>query len=277
MPAWDVAVIGAGPAGLLAGIAAGRAGARAVVLEKRERPGRKLALTGGGRCNFGNTLEPGEFVERFGDRNARRLGRALALFPGGMLRALLARRGVEARLERGIRLYTASGKAEDVVDALAAELAESGAALQLSRPVARIERLDQGFLLRTQDRGDLAATALVLATGGLSYPETGSTGDGFGWALELGHQATPLRPGLIGLECLEPWPGSLAGLVLPDVAATLLPPAGGRPLARERAELLFTHTGISGPAVLDLSLVLSRSGLETGRLEIGRASCRERV
>ena len=287
----DVAIIGGGAAGLLAGIAAARAGARAVVYERMPTPARKIAIAGGGRCNFTNTLSTREFVRRFGDKNAAKLGHALRAFSNDELVALLARRGVEGQIEHGYRIFTKSGRGADVVRALALELKEAGGVLECEARISAVERTARAcFILEGQFGGSderREAGAVVICTGGLSYPATGSTGDGYAWARALGHTVTPLRAALVGLAIEESWPAELQGLSWEDAEVTLRPCSTGvppvhmgkmpmprgrmpalRPLCTECGEILFTHFGISGPAILDLSNVFVASGLKRARLEL---------
>ncbi|MCY3023762.1 MAG: aminoacetone oxidase family FAD-binding enzyme [Planctomycetota bacterium] len=270
----DVAVIGAGAAGLLAGIGAARAGARTVVYERMATPARKIAIAGGGRCNFTNTLDARAFVRRFGDTHAAKLGHALRAFSNDELLALLARHGVEGQVERGYRIFTKSGRGSDVAEALVAELKEAGAALVCD---ARISALRRGaaFILEGRFGGcdeRRKARTVVVCTGGLSYPTTGSSGDGYAWARALGHTVTPLRAALVGLTVEETWPAALQGLSWPDAEAALgrhgRDAHATKPLGVERGEILFTHFGISGPAILDLSNVLVASGLQRAALTV---------
>jgi predicted flavoprotein YhiN len=329
-----VAVIGAGAAGLLAGIAAAQSGAHTVVYERNAAPGRKLALTGGGRCNYSNTLAAREFVARFGDPHAAHLGHALRAFSRNDLEAVLKRHGLEGRVEEGSRLFIRSGGGQALAQALRAELEASGAVLELDAQITDL-RLAHGALVAqppaavlegrftaeawghsatvppvasgTRTAGDqprLAgaqdfvldgrfhgaptqrrARTVVLCTGGLSYPQTGSTGDGFAWARALGHTLAPLRPGLAGLMIAEEWPRNLPGLSWPDAEVRLYPlheepgaapsspglprrrpGAPGRALAIERGAVLFAHFGLSGPAILDLSNAYARSAAGPARL-----------
>lgn len=273
----DVAVIGGGAAGLMAGIAAARAGARTVVYERMVRPGRKVAIAGGGRCNFTNTLNAREFVRRFGGRNARHLGHALRAFPRDGLLALLAAHGVETQVERGYHLFVKNGRGEDVVKALVAELAAAGGVLESPARILALTRGDDSFVLAGTFAGVdgvRTARAVVICTGGMSYPATGSTGDGYDLARQCGHTVTELRAGLVGLTVDEPWPLTLQGLVWQDTQLSLFdsslqPPASRlKPLATERGELLFTHFGISGPPVLDISNVFVTSGTPRARLHV---------
>ncbi len=285
----DVAVIGGGGSGLLAGIAAAQAGAQTVVFERMKTPARKVAISGGGRCNFTNTLDARKFVRLFGDKNASQLGHALRAFSKDDLIALLARYGIEGQVERDYRLYTKSGRGVDVVNALAAELQKAGGTLKTSARIVNLARNAEsgGFTLeaRINDVDQVfRARSVVVCTGGLSYPVTGSTGDGYDWARRFGHQVTALRPALVGLSVEETWPRQLQGLAWPDASVSLWPaesnaaaqpagtaaprPAQGKPLTTERAEILFTHFGISGPAILDVSNVFVGQGLQRALLTI---------
>jgi len=266
-----VAVVGGGAAGLLAGISAARAGARTVVYERMPAPGRKLAITGGGRCNFTNTLDARAFVRRFGDTHASRLGHALRAFSSGALRALLAKHGVEGQIEHGYRVFTRSGRAADVVQALVAELQEAGGTLVCGARITSVRRT--GLFVLSGTFGGVEeqrrARTVIVCTGGMSYPATGSTGDGYSWARALGHTVTPLRAALVGLTVEEAWPAALQGLSWPDAQVALWDADRNRkPLGEERGEILFTHFGISGPAILDLSNVLVASGLRRAALSI---------
>lgn len=287
---WDVAVIGAGGAGLLAAISATRAGARTVLFERMRTPAKKVAISGGGRCNFSNTLDPRRFVKLFGDEHAKHLGHALKLLSNKALQDLLAQHGVGGQVERGYRLYTRSGRGADVVKALVDEFAAAGGQLITGARVVSLSRAGQGFELAidraapepvkgkpdsasssAQRHEAHAACAVVICTGGLSYPATGSTGDGYAWAKALGHTVTPLRPALVGLSLAEEWPRKLSGLAWDDARADLWPKesAGqGKPLGSERAEILFTHFGISGPAIIDTSNTFVRSGLPSAKLTL---------
>jgi predicted Rossmann fold flavoprotein len=277
----DVAIIGAGGAGLLAGLAAARAGARTVVYERMKTAARKVAISGGGRCNFSNTLDPRQFVRLFGDKNASHLGHSLRAFSRDELVEILARYGVEGQLEKNYRLYTKSGRGGDVVNALVSEMQKSGGKLIT---LARITTVvppavpavpgndDKEQLFRIEgkfaevDEVHYARTVIV-CTGGLSYPATGSSGDGYAWARNLGHKVTSLRAALVGLTLAEDWYKNLQGLAWPDAEATLWPiPQSGKALCRERAEILFTHFGISGPAILDVSNTYVASGLKRALL-----------
>lgn len=274
-----VAVIGAGGAGLLAGIAAAEAGARTVLYERMKAPAKKVAISGGGRCNFSNTLNPREFVREFGDPKAKNLGPSLRALGNDDLIALLERHGVKGACERHYRLYTESGRGQDVVDALVKEFLAKGGTLACNAQITEIVREGGSFKLRGSfdgAEGAREAKAVIVCTGGLSYPQTGSTGDGYTWARTLGHGVTDLKAALVGLTVEEDWPRALAGTAWPDAICRLWPaeiPGApptkrGKPWCEERKEILFTHFGVSGPAILDASNAFVRAGVPRAKLTI---------
>jgi predicted Rossmann fold flavoprotein len=274
----DVAVIGAGGAGLLAGIASARAGAKTVLFEKMKTPAKKVAISGGGRCNFTNTLDPRRFVQLFGDKHSKNLGHALRAFDNREVIALLKNYGVEGQVEKNYRLYTTSGRGGDVVDALAKEFESAGGKLLTSARVTNIARNDDSTFTIDALVADAPlkrrVKSVIVCTGGLSYPVTGSTGDGYDWARGFGHGVTPLRPALVGMTVAEIWTKTLSGLSWDDCEVSLFnKPTGakepqGKPVGVERAEILFTHFGISGPAILDISNVFVNNGLTSGWLQL---------
>ena len=297
---WDVAIVGAGGAGLLAGLAAAREGVKTVLFERMKSPARKVAISGGGRCNFTNTLEARQFVKLFGDKHAKVLGRPLAAFSNQDLIDLLGRYGVSGEVERGYRLYTKSGRGMDVVESLVKEFQQAGGQLVTQARVTAFNSGDKNFQLDVliggnarpdvtsprEARGKPGPTdalgashevfktkTVIIATGGLSYPATGSTGDGYEWAKELGHAVTPLKAALVGLNVEEEWPRKIPGTALDDVRVELYELTGEnvaapKPVATERAELLFTHFGVSGPCILDLSNAFVGNNLKRAQLRI---------
>lgn len=246
-----VVVVGGGPAGMTAAVAAAQAGARVTLLERGPVLGRKLRITGKGRCNVTNTADLQRFVEAF-EPNGRFLYGAFSRFFNDDLRRVLAEIGVPTKVERGGRVFPVSESATDVADALAKWTFETGVEV---KPNTRVRALSfvasriQGVEIFG---GKVPADAVVLATGGLSYPKTGSTGDGYAWAAEAGHSLVATRPGLSGLVCVESWAKQCAGLALRNVAASLCAP-GGKEVKREFGEMLFAHFGVTGPIVLTLS------------------------
>jgi len=262
MPKPRVIVIGAGAAGLMAAGQAAAHGAQVLVLEKMERPGRKLLISGKGRCNLTNTAPVAEFIAHFGP-NGRFLRQAFARFFSDDLSAFLTELGVATVIERGGRIFPASGEAGVVVAALHRWAAEQGATI---RPRAAVEELlvadgrVTGVRVRptkpaaarsVAEAQILPAQAVVLATGGASYPGTGSSGDGYRLAAEVGHTIVPIRPALVPLETAGDTAQRLQGLSLRNVRVRVL--IGGERRAEAFGEMLFTHFGVSGPVILTLS------------------------
>ena len=242
----DVLIIGAGAAGLMA---AGSVKNHTVtVLERNEKSGKKLYITGKGRCNVTNDCSVGDCVAHVVS-NPKFLFSALHAFTPTDTRALLSEYGCETKVERGGRVFPVSDKASDVIKALYLRAEQNGATFCFNTRVQRIEKTEDGFCVRTET-GDYACRTLLLATGGKSYPQTGSEGDGYAFAKALGHTVTPLRPSLVPLRLKESV-SELAGVSLKNVSVTLSDERG-KSLSRF-GEMLFTHDGVSGPVVLWLS------------------------
>lgn len=247
----DIIVIGAGAAGLLAAGEAAALGAHTLLIEKMHAPGRKLRITGKGRCNITNAVPLDEFIPHFG-ANGRFLYSAFHQFFNVDLLDFLADIGVETVTERGGRVFPVSNEAEDVVNALARWAQACGVTTWTG---AKVERLviDHGRVTGvTLANGKThTAQAVILATGGASYPGTGSTGDGYRLAEAVGHTVVPVRPALVPLDTAGDVAQRLQGLSLRNINATLL--IDGKPAAEEFGEMLFTHHGVSGPIILTLS------------------------
>lgn len=247
----DVIVIGGGAGGMMAALFAARAGARATLLERTEKTGKKIYITGKGRCNFTNDCTRDEFLQEV-PRNPRFLYSALDFCPPQRVMALLEEAGCPVTVQRGRRAFPASEKASDVTRALMRLLAAEGAEIRLHARVQSI--LTEGGRaagVRLTDGSGIAGNAVILATGGLSAPGTGSDGDGYRMAAALGHTIVPTLASLIPLETSAAWPRRLQGLSLRNVALTLK--SGKKTLYHEQGEMLFTHFGISGPLVLTMS------------------------
>jgi len=249
-------------------MAAGRAaacGATVLLLEKKDRLGLKLRITGKGRCNLTNATDMDDFVSHFGP-NGRFLYRAFSRFFSTDLRAFFAARGVPTVVERGQRVFPVSNEARHIVDALQQYLDENRVSIRYNTPVTRLLTKDRHIIgVQTGTGQTLHTPCVVLATGGASYPLTGSTGDGYRLAAEVGHRIVPIQPALVPLETEEPWVAALQGLSLRNVRVSLL--LDGRPLAREFGEMLFTHFGVSGPLILTLSK-RAVAALGEGRVEL---------
>ncbi len=250
-----IAVVGAGPAGLMAAIAATRPGVRVVLFEKNDEPGKKLLITGGGHCNLSNTLPVPDWPERFGKRG-RFILPALTAFQQDALRQWLGDHGVPMEAPDGRHWYPASRSARDVRKALAEAATGAGVEWRFRRGIDSNAPGADGFTI-DGDRFD----RIVLACGGLSYPGTGSTWDGCRMAEALGHTVVPPVPALVGLRARNAMT-DLSGLVFETARVSVKLKGVGT--VQGRGELLLTHNGISGPAVLDLSgtvaEALSRSG-----------------
>jgi predicted Rossmann fold flavoprotein len=250
-------------------MAAGRAseqGAETLLLEKMHRPGRKLRITGKGRCNLTNIAPLHEFIAHFGP-NGRFLRQAFSQFFTSDLLALLGRLGVRTVTERGGRVFPASGQAQDVVDALVRRNGHCGVTLRTRSPVERLlvegGRVTGVQISRASTRRGRTSTAppsagrvyhadaVIIATGGASYPATGSTGDGYRLARSVGHTIVPIRPALVPLETAGAVAPRLQGLSLRNVTVRMH--ANGKQQAERFGEMLFTHFGVSGPIILSLS------------------------
>ncbi|MDR0667098.1 MAG: aminoacetone oxidase family FAD-binding enzyme [Prevotellaceae bacterium] len=255
MPPFDIITTGAGPAGLLAAGEAARRGRRVLLLEKMEKPARKLRITGKGRCNITNTGDWSAFEAHIFPA-ARSFRPAFMHFPNtALIRFMEEEAGVPLIEERGRRIFPRSSRAQDVADALVRWTKRQGVTIRCHAEVTRLlvdRRRATAVEVRLDRRTEIiAARALIVATGGLSYPATGSTGDGYRWAETTGHTITPTRPALVALALVEP-PAIAAPLTLRNVALTLL--IDGREAGEEGGEMTFTAAAVEGPTILRLSL-----------------------
>jgi predicted Rossmann fold flavoprotein len=254
-PDVDVIVIGAGAAGLLAATRAAERGRRTLLLEKNRKPGVKILMSGGTRCNVTHATDRRGIVEAFGKAQGPFLHSALAALGPDEVVAMFAAEGVPTKVEPGGKIFPESDRALDVLLALEAMRKRSGAELSLDEAVESITRDGEGFLVRTARR-DLRAEKVVLTVGGQSYPGCGTIGEGYAWAKVLGHTIIPPRPALVPLLSPAPWVHGLSGVTVPDVRLRI-GEVGAKPLAERRGSFLFTHFGLSGPVVMDLSRVIT--------------------
>jgi len=247
----DLIVVGGGPAGMMAAGRAAEKGRRVLLLERGPSLGRKLLLTGGGRCNLTNTSPPGGLISAFGPTGDF-LRKALAAFGPDELRQWLQRRGVETVVEAGGRVFPAARDSRVVLETLVAYMDGGRVEVRMRHRVESliIERSRVGGVLAAC--GELRAPRVLVATGALSYPATGSTGDGYSLARQAGHKVSPTFPAIAGLETEERWPRSLKGTAVraTQIVARL---EGGRRVANAAGDALCTHYGLSGPAVFDVS------------------------
>lgn len=247
----DVIVIGGGAAGMMAAIFAARAGSRVTLLEHNEKLGKKVYITGKGRCNVTNCCDTDEFTRQVA-RNPRFLYSALSHFSPADMMELLEKAGCPVTVQRGRRVFPATEKASDVTRALTGLLRGYGVEMMLNTEVRRVLTAD-GRVSGVELAGGvcMSADAVIVATGGKSYPVTGSTGDGYRFAQQLGHTVLPPKPVLSALVTEESWPCELQGLSLRNVTVTVK--QGKKTLYEELGEMLFTHFGISGPLTLEAS------------------------
>ena len=253
----DILVVGGGAAGMMAAIAAAEAGCGVTLLERNEKLGRKIYITGKGRCNCTNDCSLDDFLREV-PRNPRFLYSALTAFTPQDMMDFLESAHCPVVVQRGHRVFPATEKASDVTRALERRLRETGVEVRLnSRVRGLVIRDGRAAGVALADGEELQADAVIVATGGLSYPGTGSTGDGYGLARSANHTLIPTRPSLSALETAETWPAQLQGLSMKNVRLTLK--QGKKTLYDQLGEMLFTHFGISGPLVLEMSCHLPDS------------------
>ena len=288
---YDVVIVGAGAAGLLAATRAAERGRRTLLLEKNRKPGVKILMSGGTRCNLTHATDPRGIVEAFGDQGPF-LHSALAALGPDELIWMFEAEGVATKVEETGKVFPASDRALDVLLALRRMLDRSGAELRLGTAVVGIERSDDGYLVETE-LGSIRADKLIVTVGGQSYPGCGTVGDGYAWAKSFGHKIVQPRPALVPLTSNERWVTELSGVTVEDVLVEIVeshfPPSKGgarggipalststekepkfnaKPLTQplpmgergrmsRRASFLFTHFGLSGPAPMDVSRAIT--------------------
>lgn len=243
-------VVGGGAAGMMAAITAARQGCPVTLVERNPKLGRKLYITGKGRCNVTNHCSPEEVLAAT-PRNGKFLYSAVNHTPPAEVERFFEDLGVQLKVERGNRVFPQSDKAADIIDALFYELKRLKVPVLQTRVTGLQIQEDRITALETE-QGNLEAGAVILATGGLSYPATGSTGDGHQMAAQAGHTVVEPKPSLVPLESPESFCGEMQGLALKNVTLTVKNQKG-KTLYREQGEMLFTHFGISGPLVLSAS------------------------
>lgn len=249
-----IAVIGAGPAGLLAAAEAAKAGANVTLFDKNEKAGKKLYITGKGRCNVTNMRSPGEFLE-FVVRNRKFLYGAIYSFSPENTVELIESNGVKTKVERGNRVFPQSDKASDITKALVKNAERYGVKFSYNSEISDVSKVNDMFFI-TSRSGKERFDKVIVACGGMSYPSTGSTGDGYAFAKKFGHKIVELRPALVGLTLKESVK-ALQGLSLRNVTATI---DGGGVNESRFGEMLFTSSGVSGPIILSLSSFVNRVG-----------------
>lgn len=260
-----VVIIGGGPAGIIAGITAAKDNNEVIILEKMNSLGRKLLITGKGRCNITSSIEIDEFINNI-PGNGKFLYSAFKNYTNKDILKLLSDNGVETKVERGNRVFPKSDKSQDVLQALIKELNKNKVKIITQAKVTDICIQDNRVKsVKYEDSSkkqiEMQADKVILATGGKSYPHTGSTGDGYILAQKVGHTITKIRPSLVPLECKEKslrLCKSMQGLSLRNIAMQLIDSKNNKTIYEDFGELLFTHFGVSGPTILSGSAHLLR-------------------
>ncbi|SCM80326.1 conserved exported hypothetical protein [uncultured Sporomusa sp.] len=250
----QVLIIGGGAAGLMAAASAAQYGAQVTLLEKMKDVGRKLLITGKGRCNLTNNCDIPELVKNM-TGNGSFLYSAFHAFTNQDVVDFFNQAGLPTKVERGGRVFPVSDQAKDVISIFTKELSKLQVNVKTNQTVKKLIIEDGRAVGVITTEAEYRADAIIITTGGASYPGTGSSGDGYRLALAAGHTIVPLKPSLVPLEVAEEWITELQGLSLKNVTATVL--SAGKKAAEEFGEMLFTHYGLSGPIILSLSKKVS--------------------
>ena len=254
---YDVVIIGGGPAGMFAAITAAKQGKSVLLLERNDRLGKKLLITGKGRCNVTNDCDSSEILQNI-PRNGRFLFSVMTEFPPKRIMEFFEDSGCTLKTERGNRVFPVSDRSQSVLEALQNQMRRSGVTVRTAR-VKKILTKDGGVCGVETERGTFDCGSVILATGGVSYPTTGSTGDGYAMAKVLGHTVIEPQGSLVPLEVEGTDCPDMQGLALRNVAVKLVN-AKNKVLFKDFGELLFTHFGVSGPTVLSASCHLKGEG-----------------
>ena len=245
-----IAVIGGGPAGIFAASTAAVQGASVLLIEKNPYLGKKMGITGKGRCNITNACDIRDFIANI-PVNGKFMHSAFYAFSNDDMIDLLSRYGVETKIERGNRVFPVSDRAKTVIDALKSYAKDSGVRA-VQDNVLSVKNVDNGFILDLERKGKLKADKVIIATGGASYVSTGSTGDGYKFASDLGHTIITPTPSLVPLTTEGNVAKSLMGLSLKNISIKITD-TNGKKLYEDFGEMLFTHFGVSGPVILSAS------------------------
>lgn len=262
-------VIGGGPSGLMASISAGLHGAKVLLIEKGDKLGRKLLISGGGRCNVTNAKETDELIKNI-PGNGRFLHGPFSVFNNRDIIDFFEGMGIRLKEEDRGRMFPVTDKAKSVLDALLRKMDEVGVEIRTQTPVDHVRYQDGrvvGVKLKSGEQID--ARSVIIAVGGMSVPKTGSTGDGYAWARAAGHTITELYPTEVPIKSKEPWilDRTLQGLSLRNIVLSVLN-AKGKTLIEHEGDLIFTHFGLSGPAVLRCSQFVVKERKKTGGKEV---------
>ena len=245
-----IVVIGGGPAGMLAAVSASGDNTKVVLLEKNEKLGKKLFITGKGRCNITNSADTSIIMKNI-MTNPKFMYSALESYDNTDIIRDIESNGCRVKEERGGRMFPVSDHSSDVIKALSNMLDASGVDVRLRSEVKKIEKTDNGFEVTLSNGKKESADGLIIATGGVSYAATGSTGDGFDFAKTFGHSVTDLKPSLVPLVSSDGWCKDLQGLSLKNTGLKMY--SAGKLLYEDFGEMMFTHFGITGPMILSAS------------------------
>ncbi|MGI6227709.1 MAG: NAD(P)/FAD-dependent oxidoreductase, partial [Peptococcales bacterium] len=257
-----IAIIGAGAAGLMAAVGVIQNGCIPVIFEKNNKAGIKLLITGKGRCNLSNDIDPEDFVKSF-PGNGYFLYSSIYNFDSIKLRTFFESIGVSTKVERGGRIFPHSDKAKDVVNSLVKYIINNGAIIKYNSPVERLWIQDNTLMGIITKGSKERFSTVIIATGGKSYPKTGSTGDGYKLAREAGHTIVEPYPSLVPLETDEDWVKDVQGLTLKNVEVKVF--FKNKLISKEFGEMIFTHFGISGPIILTLSRKIVYTLIKKGK------------
>lgn len=262
---YDVIVVGGGPAGIFAAGFAAQQGRRVLLIEKNRRCGAKVLITGKGRCNVTHAEDdPRHFIEVFG-RNGKAFLTALYAFGVDKVVDFFEQRGLRLKIERGGRIFPEQGDAASVQKVLDSFLNEAGVELLSSCRVERFNTDAEKICSVVTTQGEFSASNYVIATGGLSYPETGCTGDGYSWAEQTGHRLVPPQPALVPIRLATDWTAQVTNFNLKNVR--IKAERQGKVFAERFGEAFFTHDGIGGPIILDMSATV-REALKKGEVRL---------
>ena len=250
----SVIVIGGGAAGLMAAYHAAKNENAVTLIEKNQKVGRKIMITGKGRCNVTNNCDNDTFIKNVAV-NGRFLYSAISSFTAADTMDFFENAGVPLKTERGNRVFPVSDKSSDIVDALFSTVKKCGVKI-VNGTVKKLIKQDERFFIELEDGEVIFADGVIIATGGASYPLTGSNGDGYEFARKLGHTIVPIKPSLVPLEIHEGFCTKLSGLTLKNVTLKVFEEGKEKPVFGELGEMLFTHFGVSGPLVLSASSLM---------------------
>lgn len=268
----DLIIVGAGSAGLMAAVTAGEADIRVLALERKSKPGRKLLMCGNSRCNLTTNISHDRMLNLFGEPITEFLKDALTNFPPSALQRWFSSNGLKTTVKTGNKVYPHTERATDVLNLFTEKLRSYNVPLCLSAPVSKIEKLNNGFLVHTQNF-KISSRFVLIATGGISYPATGSVGDGQLFAKELGHTIQPYAPGLVGYDVDEKVLANRIGKEFDNVRCKLL--VGGKEVTETRGVYKIEKWGIGGTAITNTSRYVSRKKLKNYTLIVTFENGRE--